>query len=286
MLPEGFTLHFDGFGTVELGPSFGAGGGARLHRATDGEGQLWAVKVHHGSKSEERTWRARNEACLLVSEDEGLLAPLACTVFEYMGAWYTSLLMHLFPHEELAHHLSLEDQRVAEQRLQISRKLVEGLVNLHNQGIVHGDLSSSNVLVDPDLPRVMIIDFESAHIHQQGLPPEPWDREEYRAPEVLHYGIEALGFHSDVWACGLILLQLFDQAAWRCVQAQHGWLSIFRARQEAGEDAGGPLVTALGPGVEPEIGRIVMDMLCIDPNRRPSAEAILARLVKLTWECD
>ncbi len=47
--------------------------------------------------------------------------------------------------------------------LQIVKKLVEGVVKIHNCGIVIGDLAPQNILVEPDTLEVKFIDFEGAY---------------------------------------------------------------------------------------------------------------------------
>ena len=227
------------------------------------------MKVHQGSKLAATTWRAANEAKLIVSPDLGLLPPTDSFVVEFMERHYTCLLMDYFPHEELG-GLFHEEDILRASAIPIAKRLLEGLHNLHRQGVVHGDLSPNNVLVDRTDLTVNIIDFETAwRPDGDEHPPEAWDREEYRSPEVTHFGVQALNFGSDVWACGLILLQMFAPKAWEELQTRKGWGPIFSSRQDDDhEDPAGPLFAELTEVHNSTLEALILGMLIIDPARR------------------
>lgn len=285
MIPEGTLLTSPRLGTFTLGPGTRAGGSASVHASQMDDGTTLAVKVHQGSKLAATTWRAANEAKLIVVPEPGLLPPTDSFVVEFMERHYTCLLMEYFPHEELG-GLFHEERNNRPPTISIAKKLLMGLNNLHRQGVVHGDLSPSNVLVDRTDLTVNIIDFETAwRADGDEHPPEAWDREEYRSPEVTLHGVQALNFGSDVWACGLILLQMFAPKAWAELQARRGWGPIFSSRQDDDhDDPAGPLFEELTEVHNSTLEALILGMLIIDPARRWSTIQAYEAVQNITEE--
>lgn len=92
----------------------------------------------------------------------------------------------------------------------IARQLVDQLTALHRRGVLVGDLSPSNVLVDPDDLTVRLIDFESAFDHddEENLSSfsGAWSTPGFRAPgRLARGGLEA---GDDVYALGMTLYSL------------------------------------------------------------------------------
>jgi serine/threonine protein kinase len=104
--------------------------------------------------------------------------------------------------EELADGEAIECDRVAA----IATQLLEGLVAIHDAGVLHADLKSSNVLID-ELDRVTIIDFGLARRRGEaseltlvaGTPA-------YMAAELLDNKPPTVA--SDIYAAGVVLYEL------------------------------------------------------------------------------
>jgi len=93
-------------------------------------------------------------------------------------------------------------------RLQIAKEIVYGLEAMHNCGIIHNNLRSSNVLVDDDM-HVKICSFGLAKLKGDLQPLPDFDASitAWRAPEVLSpQGMPSE--KSDIYAFGMILWEL------------------------------------------------------------------------------
>ncbi|MFN0253272.1 MAG: serine/threonine-protein kinase [Kofleriaceae bacterium] len=94
----------------------------------------------------------------------------------------------------------------------IAAQLVAGVAAIHREGILHGDLKSTNVLVDGN-DRVTIIDFglaRSIHVGSDSTVPA-WSRviagtPAYMAPELLVGALPSCA--TDTYAIGVILYEL------------------------------------------------------------------------------
>ncbi len=93
----------------------------------------------------------------------------------------------------------------------IMSQLLDGLIAVHDAGVIHADLKSSNVLID-ELDRVTIIDFGLARVA-----PCNADQHEilggtpaYMAPELLSGGVPSTG--ADLFAAGVIIYEMLTGA--------------------------------------------------------------------------
>ncbi|CAN5375298.1 hypothetical protein BH11MYX1_BH11MYX1_02410 [soil metagenome] len=93
----------------------------------------------------------------------------------------------------------------------VMSQLLAGVISIHEAGVIHADLKSSNVLID-ELDRVTIIDFglaclapcdELQHEIFGGTPA-------YMAPEVLSGGVPSIA--ADIFAAGIIAYELLTGA--------------------------------------------------------------------------
>jgi serine/threonine protein kinase len=133
-----------------------------------------------------------------------------------------------------------------------TRQLAQATQALHQNGWIHGDINPSNVLVDSQ-GHVTLIDLGSAaRIHS---PMQPMFRgtPEYAAPELAAGNTAALPA-MDVHSLGQILLQT---------------LAFTEPTQSR--------------SVEP-VAELIEKMVSPDPLERPSADTVVARLLKLEIE--
>ncbi|MCK5487501.1 MAG: serine/threonine protein kinase [Desulfobacterales bacterium] len=84
------------------------------------------------------------------------------------------------------------------QALDMSLRLSEALVYLHGHGCIHGNLKSSNILLD-DQKRPLLTEFGSPE--PGGGTPNP-----YRAPELVQDGV--INVLTDVYALGVLLYEM------------------------------------------------------------------------------
>ena len=151
-------------------------------------------------------------------------------------------------------------------------QVLAGLAHAHERGIVHRDVKPSNVLLaEGDDVSVRILDFGLAQIREaetltaQGDVPGTLA---YIAPERLA-GDETTAA-ADVWALGVML--------WEALAGRHPfWRSSLLETARAIE-VGAPPLASLRPDLPSSLLNAVDRALDLDPERRPSAAALAARL--------
>ncbi|HEY2512964.1 MAG TPA: protein kinase [Polyangiaceae bacterium] len=169
----------------------------------------------------------------------------------------------------VARAASVDEAMFDEARLRdAARKLAEGLLALHQAGMVHRDVKPSNVLVTRE-GRVAILDFglvaslrdEASAIVAAGTPA-------YMAPEQVVSG--DVGPEADWYAVGALLYEVltgrvpFDGAPLQM---------MMRKQSET------PLApSALRPDVPADLDELCMALLRFAPAERPRGSAVLQRL--------
>ncbi|HEX4451590.1 MAG TPA: serine/threonine-protein kinase [Kofleriaceae bacterium] len=168
--------------------------------------------------------------------------------------------------EELADGEVIERDRVAA----IATQLLEGLVAIHDAGVLHADLKTSNVLID-ELDRVTIIDFGLARRRGEaseltlvaGTPA-------YMAAELLDNKPPTVA--SDIYATGVVLYELLagSPPLPRDLPIMMLWS---RRTHEAVEP---PSQRAPDRGITRELDAIVLRALDRDPAARFGSARLLA----------
>lgn len=111
----------------------------------------------------------------------------------------------------------INDHRTGERRLsdkrilQLGYQLWKALRELHEQGVIHRDLKSENILVDlPDdenaMPVVTIIDFERSKIATRNDAGEIYGTPGFISPET--YALEGTSEQSDTFSMGMVIFDL------------------------------------------------------------------------------
>ncbi|HUR20343.1 MAG TPA: serine/threonine-protein kinase [Vicinamibacterales bacterium] len=193
--------------------------------------------------------------------------PNVCRVYDIDEVdGHTFLSMEFVDGEDLASLLRRIGRFNEERGIEIARQICAGLAAAHQRGVIHRDFKPANVMLDRN-GSVRITDFGLAGGSGEkilaGTPA-------YMAPEQLAGG--EVTARSDVYALGLVLYELFTGK-----RALEGTTvaELHRRREEA---AVTPL-SAITRDVSPEVDRIVMRCLAIDPAARPaSALAVSAAL--------
>ncbi|HSM50038.1 MAG TPA: serine/threonine-protein kinase, partial [Thermoanaerobaculia bacterium] len=249
----------DGGERYEVGECLGAGGMARVYRAFDRRlGRPVALKMlqasgpatpHRLLREARAQARVRHDHVLEVY-DTG----------ELDGRPYISV--RLVAGGTLAEWAGRAEPTGTEQTVRLVAQAAEGLHAAHREGLLHGDVKPSNVLVEetPDGElRAWIGDFGiateigDAGPGRRGLAGTP----EYMAPELLASGPPSADRRSDVFSLGVTLYQLLTgelpprDAPGGCGRAR-------RAR-----------------GLPPDLAAVVGRCLAEDPaDRYPSARAV------------
>ena len=97
------------------------------------------------------------------------------------------------------------------ERKSVALQILRGAAYIQSHGIAHGDYKPANILIyecqDPYMYRAVIADFGLARCANCSSLSGTFFTVSYRAPELFlggKYGVEA-----DIWALGVILIQLF-----------------------------------------------------------------------------
>ncbi|RUP47798.1 kinase-like domain-containing protein [Jimgerdemannia flammicorona] len=138
------------------------------------------------------------------------------------------------------------------------------LYEMHQLGVVHGDLHPKNVLFSRNIPHLVDVGLSTdARNPPASLRLDYCPHKHYMAPE------EQTSTMSDVFSFGLIL--------WFLITTVDPWSGLRKSR--GSEEAGYFEI----PGTPDEYQQIYMDCLRKDPKNRPSMETVYKRLRKL-WK--
>jgi len=143
-------------------------------------------------------------------------------------------------------------------------QLASGLAALHAEGILHRDLKSSNVLVEPD-GRVVLLDFGLAREVTADGSTQLAGTPLFMAPE--QCAEAELTSAVDLYALGVMLFHALTGRypfEGRAVQ-------VMVAKQSDGA----PPLRTLAPEVPGDLARLVDQLLAIEPRERPSAADVL-----------
>ncbi|MFG1807034.1 serine/threonine-protein kinase [Streptomyces sp. NPDC049040] len=143
-------------GAFRLHRRLGAGGMGVVYLGADKRGQRVALKVIRPELAEDQEFRSRfaREVSAARRIRGGCTARLVAADLEAERPWFaTQYVPGPSLHDKVAEHGVLAAAEVAS----IGAALAEGLVAVHEAGVVHRDLKPSNILLSPKGPR--IIDF-------------------------------------------------------------------------------------------------------------------------------
>ncbi len=193
--------------------------------------------------------------------------PNVCRVYdvgELDGQNYLS--MEYVDGEDLASLLKRIGRLPPDKALDISRELCAGLAAAHDRGVLHRDLKPSNVMID-GRGRARITDFGLAVAAGEAAEGEVSGTPAYMAPEQL--AGKGASVQSDVYALGLVLYELYTGR-----KAFEG-ATLGELRRKHAEDL--PTApSAIAPGVDPAVERVILRCLAKEPSERPTSAAQVA----------
>ena len=194
--------------------------------------------------------------------------PNVCRVYdvgEIDGQQYLS--MEYVDGEDLASLLKRIGRLPPDKALEISRELCAGLAAAHDRGVLHRDLKPSNVMVD-GRGRARITDFGLAVAADAQPDGEVSGTPAYMAPEQL--AGKGASTRSDVYALGLVLYELSTGK-----KAFDGATLAELRRKHAEDPPASP--SAISPGFDPVVERVILRCLEKDPAARPASAAQVAK---------
>ncbi|MFF0790130.1 protein kinase [Streptomyces spiralis] len=143
-------------GSFRLHRRLGAGGMGVVYLGSDRKGQRVALKVIRPDLAEDQEFRSRfaREVSAARRIRGGCTARLVAADLEADRPWFATQYV---PGPSLHDKVADEGALSAAETAAIGAALSEGLVAVHEAGVVHRDLKPSNILLSPKGPR--IIDF-------------------------------------------------------------------------------------------------------------------------------
>ena len=207
----------ENLGPYRIEGLLGAGGMGRVYLARDSKlRRTVAIKVVDHTKKDPQSIRSLLREARLAA---ALNHPSICSIHEvgHVGDEPFVVMEHVrgLSLAKLLHRLGALPIEAA---VHYERQMVDAIAHAHDQGIVHGDLKTSNMIVDPD-GRLKILDFglairrvheasEDSDIHTTVIAPPSScaGTVPYMAPELLR-GREA-DVHSDIWALGVVFFEM------------------------------------------------------------------------------
>lgn len=248
---------------VQVGPFqtlrlLGVGSGGRVWLAKDQQGVQVALKV---SEDGQQASRLRKEVAALQSLNHRYVVRMISA--DPQGSW---LATEYIQGSTLA---TWGAQRSLAERTELCARLAEAVAHLHEQGLLHGDLKPSNVMVDAyGSPR--LIDLGTAHPAAHASKDEGFNGTlGYVGPEMLRG--EAPSMASDIYSLGAILYTLVARQA------------PFRSGDPAAL-AFLPLSTfpeppsSRVPRMPRALDELILQMLARTPGRRPKSQGLSGRL--------
>ena len=248
-------------GRYELGPLLGAGGMARVYRATDRVlDRTVAVKVLGPPYDQDPTFveRFRQEARAAA----GLNHPNIVAIFDsgsQVGVHY--LVMEYVPGETLAELLRRQGVLAPHWAAEVASRVCQALAAAHARGLVHRDVKPANVLVSHD-GLVKVADFgiaTAAATPTLGGGGVLLGTAAYLSPEQATGG--QVDVRSDLYALGCVLYELLCGAPPFVADSPLAVLA-----QQVAEAPTPP--SRRNPQVGPDLEAVVMTALAKEPARR------------------
>jgi serine/threonine protein kinase len=253
-------------GRYEVVAELGRGAMGVVYKALDPKiDRFVAVKtisLAGQSADEEREYRER---FFLEAQAAGrLVHPGIVTVFD-VGEDNESrdpfIVMEYIPGQSLNRLLSGENKKLPlNQALRLAEEVADALDYAHAQGVVHRDIKPANILITED-GHAKIADFGIAKLNvaHLTLPGQVLGTPAYMAPEQLEG--EAVDGRSDLFSLGVILYSMVT--GYRPFQGNSATTVCFKVVNRE------PVpVTALNPGLPPELDAVIGHAMAKDPAQR------------------
>ncbi|TBU23056.1 kinase-like protein [Dichomitus squalens] len=174
---------------------------------------------------------------------------------------HSILIMDLCPGGSLGDHLVDRGAITDEQMLRtMFLDIVDAVLNLHQDGIYHRDIKPGNVLLGEDGRQVFLADFGMASRIESYN--ERCGTRAYMPPELLHskYNQRPSAAHSDVWALGIVLLNMIIGIA--------PWSRASSSTRKYAEFVHNPRYLIERYQISPGLNKIIRRMLRANPRIR------------------
>lgn len=250
----------------------GRGGAGSVFEAEDlSTGDHVAIKIVHAPGRDNQGRRLLREARVTLALDH----PGAVRVREVIehSPMGPVLVMDLLRGETLRERLRRDEQLPPADVTALIDQLAACLGEAHRLGAVHRDIKPENIfLLEGDSLQTKLLDFgivKLAHLDESPISTTSLTAQGivigtvgYMPPEQL--GDEPLDARTDIWALGAVAYECLSGG--RPVEAAHAYQFLFRLREQ-----GIAPIDRIVPSVPLRLAAIVMQMLEVDPRRRPAS---------------
>jgi eukaryotic-like serine/threonine-protein kinase len=219
----------------------------------------------------DRASTAPEETARFIQEAQAAAAlnhPNICTIYgieEFDGTHFIAM--------EFVDGRTLQSKKTSlspKQAIDIGIQIAEGIAAAHEQGIVHRDIKPENIMLRKD-GSVVVMDFGVARLRGASRLTKEGSTVGtvgYMSPEQVQ-GFDA-DHRSDLFSLGVILYELLaGRSPFRGVHAAAITYEIVHV--------GPPPLSAIMPGIDPELERLILECLVKDPRERSQSAAELAR---------
>lgn len=93
------------------------------------------------------------------------------------------------------------------------KQLMEALAHMHSRGIMHLDIKSGNILIDPKKKELTLIDFGLSIFYQANMTLETDNYPFYYRPPDLWLGNTQYSYTADIWAAGCLFAGMLFRTA-------------------------------------------------------------------------
>ncbi len=240
----------------------GRGGHGRVYKATDDDGNAYAIKQVEGLEDPKIRARFERERRALAELRHLNLARLVDA--GQLDADRGYLVMEFIDGCSLRALIRAGQPLLPELVVLLARSMLDGLIALHEAGVIHRDLKLDNMMLTAT-GRVVIVDLGLAHRHEHSRVTSEGaavGSVPYMAPEQLEGG--PLTPATDLWALGVCLYEL--------LVGERPF-----ARELASEEVGAilagvvPPLAERQPRVSASLAKSIVACLERDPSRRPTA---------------
>jgi len=132
-----------------------------------------------------------------------------------------SVVMTYLPYPTLANYIQDRGALPTDVALYILTQLVDVIGALAEAGIVHRDIKTDNILINPVTKRIRLIDFGLA-LYKKNLTNETYSKEFIGTPIYMSPALIGGRYHrlvaSDLWSAGIVM--------WECLIGHHPFYSV------------------------------------------------------------
>tara|TARA_Y100000589_G_scaffold30253_1_gene25312 strand:- start:932 stop:2143 length:1212 start_codon:yes stop_codon:yes gene_type:complete len=284
----GMEIEFPTLGKVSALEERGIGRFSTVFLGEDEQNRRFALKAYAPMRDLEACSEFAGSEQTFRGSIKGVCTPLDSVAIPMGGGRHGFVVAMPFVEDSLTlrewmDHEKLPPRSVEEahMRLQVSKNMVRNLLNLHNNGYLHGDFSVNNILVNSNAD-VVLIDLQ--WLSPIGEPPLAENvgigTRETVSPEMrTETGLRYFNTKSEVWSiCRLILELLSCQAKDDFDSVEE--IGVFNVADRVGGDA--PLIDTPTPEYLSGDGWGVLLMgTAVNQISRPTLEEILQALESL-----